>query len=158
MKTSVLKNKGQQTTYFMDRDFQEFDRELCMILFQHKWLFAHTLKFNERIIAANFDFRYNGHVYCHEITYDIDFDSKFSPGRLLQYLEIEKSYLKGCYDFDLGQGDVWYKRQWCNSQRKTFRYYIFNDNPIIRRIYLKKLKPILRTLYLKYFRGLGLLN
>ncbi|MBF0472405.1 MAG: GNAT family N-acetyltransferase [Nitrospirae bacterium] len=150
LKVESLKKIGHRSSFFEETKFQEFDRELYSSLLKNNWLYLHVLKFDDKIIAINCDIIFNGHVYCHESTYDCNFLKKFSPGHIVRYMEIENAFSLRCKDVDWGQGDLSYKRQWSNTKKETYRFYIFKDKPFIRRYYLNKLRPSLRAAYVYY--------
>jgi len=150
MKIRDRKSKGEIESYFEDENFQNFDREIGSRFLRKDWLFTHILKLNDQIIAVNFDFKFNRNVYCHEIAYDNNFDRRFSPGKLLQYFEIRKSFHSKKREFDFAWGKVFYKDNWCNKERRTFAIYIFKKNIWLHRFYLKSLRPSLRYFYSTY--------
>jgi CelD/BcsL family acetyltransferase involved in cellulose biosynthesis len=119
LKIAQRRKAGERASYFEDQNFQSFDLELVRRLWAAGWLYLHELRLNGRVIAVNFDLQYGGRAYCHEIAYDVNFDAKFSPGKIVQYLELEKAFELRFREFDFGLGDSFYKNQWCNDQRNT---------------------------------------
>ena len=150
MKIAHRKSKGENRTYFEDAVFQKFDRATGHLLLKKKWLFTHMIKFDGRVIAVNFDFIYGNKIYCHEIAYDIHFDGKYSPGRILQYFELEKAFDLEAKEFDFAWGNSFYKRNWCNHKRKTFMIYLFKKNLYLQNQYLENFKPFLKRLYRRF--------
>ncbi len=148
MKILQRKEAGE-VSFFEDQEFQDFEREIASTLLGRGWLFAHVLRFDDQIIAANLDLVFSSRVYCHIIAYDIKFDRRFSPGRILQYYEIEKSFARGSSEFDFAWDQAVYKDQWCNSQRQTSRLYLFKGSMQLQKFYLQHLRPRLKGIYLK---------
>lgn len=145
MKIAHRKKMGEKRTYFEDSAFYAFDQEVVHKLWKCGWLYMHELRFNDKVIGANFDLQYNGRVYCHEIAYDIDFNSKFSPGKILQYFELQKAYTHRFKEFDFGLGDTFYKRQWANGVTRTMRI-IMSKNPNLA-FFLARTLPHLKKIY-----------
>jgi len=130
-----------------DDRHQKFNQEIGKIFLENGWLFSHWLEFEKEIAACHFGFLYNDHVYYHQISYLPKY-SKFSPGKLLQYFEIQKAFSLGISTFDFAQGDVFYKKQWCSKERRTYRVYIFKHNYQITDLYLKVFKPMIKDIYM----------
>ncbi len=150
MKIAHRKSKGEKRTYFEDAVFQKFDREAGRLLLKKKWLFTHIIKFDDHVIGVNFDFIFNDRIYCHEIAYDIGFDRRYSPGRILQHFELEKSFSLKAKEFDFAWGNAFYKRNWCNYERKTYKIYLFKKNLYVQNYYIENFKPFLKRLYKSY--------
>ena len=149
MKIAQRRALGERS-FYEDRDFQAFDRAMAGILLQNDWLFTHMLTLDGTPIAVNFDLKFKRRVYLHEIAYDADFGRKYSPGRVLQYFEIEKVFGLGMTEFDFAWDDLFYKRQWCNRERHTHKLYLFRHEYLWHRWYLGHLRPWLKHIYRTY--------
>ena len=139
----------KERSFYEDEAFSQFDQNVARTFIKMGWLFMHTIRVNGKIIAVNFDFKYRDHVYCHEIAY-LDAFKKYSPGRLLQFFEIKKSFELNIKIFDFAWEDTYYKRKWCNDEKKTKRIYLLRKDLLFQRFYLYHFRPILKFFYLNF--------
>ena len=147
LKTTHRRSLGE-ASFVEEESFQEFEHEIGRVFLDKRFLFLHKLTFDGRTLAVNFSFNYRRHIYCHVIAYDIDFDRRFSPGRLLQYYELEKTFGNGSDEFDFAWLKSYYKDCWCNRERSTSRIYLFRNAATLRRLYLNAMRPVLKRVYL----------
>ena len=141
--------RGRES-WLEQKEYQAFDRQIGAICLKNGWLFSHYLTLDKNVIACHFGFKFNKHVYYHEIAYSMS-HFNFSPGKLLQYFELKEAFDLGLKAFDFAQGSSFYKDRWCNKERKTYRIYFFKGKPCIRQYYLELLKPVIRKSYI-YFK------
>ena len=77
-------------------------------------------------IAISFNYHYNKILFGYISSYDIDYH-KFSLGNLLIYKQLDWCLENGYNHFDMGWGDMKYKKWWSNT------LYFFNHHIIYRR-------------------------
>ncbi|MDO5980463.1 GNAT family N-acetyltransferase [Flavivirga spongiicola] len=66
-------------------------------------------------------------------SYDIDY-SKFSPGNIMILKKIEWSLLNNYKIFNMGYGDLKYKREWCNTVYKYESHILFKKNSSLSKL------------------------
>jgi len=145
MKIVDRKAKGERRSNYENPNFLTFLKEVSSIFLKKGWLYMHQLRLDRAAVAINCNFQYGRRIYCHSIAFDINFDRKFSPGRILQFFELEKAHEGGFELFDFGRGEAYYKKQWCNKKAHTMRAFIIK-NPLLM-VILTKALPVLRGIY-----------
>jgi CelD/BcsL family acetyltransferase involved in cellulose biosynthesis len=149
MKIAQRRAEGE-VSFFEDAAFRSFEREIGTAFLAKGWLFAHVMRLGGQVLAANFGFTMDKRVYCHLIAYDIEFDQRFSPGRLLQYFELKKSFETGMKELDFAWDRTFYKTRWCNAERETTRLYLFKRRATLQKLYLRHARPALKRAYLGF--------
>lgn len=76
----------------------------------------------DKPINISLNYHYNRILFGYISSYDIDY-SKFRLGQIWLYKHLEWCFDKGFNHFELGWGDLEYKKQWCNYVY-TFRHEI----------------------------------
>lgn len=88
-------------------------------------------------------------------SYDIDY-SKFSPGYLDIYKQLEWCFLNGHSIFDLSHGNLDYKKQWCNTIYTFEQHILYNSKYPFRRFIAYGLKELLRLRW--FLKKTGVFN
>ena len=119
-------------------------------------------------ISISVCYHYGRLIFYYITSYDISY-SKFSPGILTMYRQLEWSISNNYKVFDMGHGDLEYKRWWSNRIDTTERYMWFNKkSPLLYVLcYLEGYKTSLMAYliskkvniyYKKALRKIGLLK
>tara|TARA_R110000868_G_scaffold212709_5_gene462644 strand:- start:15793 stop:16953 length:1161 start_codon:yes stop_codon:yes gene_type:complete len=67
----------------------------------------------QRPIVISLSHHYDGHLFSAISSYDINF-SKFSLGTIEIYKKLEWCLLNDHFIYEMGMGDLTYKKEWCN--------------------------------------------
>lgn len=105
---------------------QGFYADLARMANRQRWLKCHLLKLDDKPIAFEMCLHYNNTTYGLKSGYSEEF-SRYSPGRVLWYLALQKDFSSHVAEFDfLGNSDP-YKLRWATGMREHLKLYIFNS-------------------------------
>lgn len=82
-----------------------------------------VLKLDGKTVAAALSFLYQGKIESYFGVYDIEL-SKFAPGRVLDYLQMQWAFEQKIKVFDFRLGSEAYKYKWINKEMRYFDYLI----------------------------------
>jgi CelD/BcsL family acetyltransferase involved in cellulose biosynthesis len=114
-----------QLAMFSNEKHRNFYRDLVNV-FPKEWLDCSVLKFNRKIIAVHFGFRYNHKLYYCTPAFDPVY-SAFSPGKVLL-----KAIIENCFrddkiaEFDFLRGKDAYKYEWATGERHGYSLQVKN--------------------------------
>jgi hypothetical protein len=94
------------------------DRGLCKV---------HSIKSNERTIAAVVTFEFRGTISYYQVGFDNEY-GRLSPGKVLQALRIDEAIKDGAVEFDFLDGDEPYKLTWANGKRRLYSIQIMTGS------------------------------
>jgi hypothetical protein len=105
-----------------------------------------SLRLDGRLIAATFGLEFQRVYYSLQISHDDAF-SQFSPGSLLESIELEECFAADLNEYDFLGGFLNNKRRWTTTARKTKQVYGYRPLFNFRLIYLVyfQVKPTLKN-------------
>jgi CelD/BcsL family acetyltransferase involved in cellulose biosynthesis len=108
---------------------------------QHHFNFR-ILKLDGNPIAATFGLVHNKQFYSLHIVYDPEY-RKFSPGTLLESMELEECINKGFVEYDFLGGFLNNKLRWTRQYRETEELFVYRKDSRLSLIFFLyfKLKP-----------------
>ncbi len=112
---------------FSDPTFNTFHRRVAELFLQKDWLRFYTLSIEDRIVAADYYFRYGDRWYSYQSGWDPDW-AKYGLGALLLSHSIERAAAEGSEEVDFLRGDEDYKYRWTDSEREERRLWVFNTH------------------------------
>lgn len=103
-------------SYYLENSYQAINGELASLF----------VIFNEETpIALSLNYMHHPVYYFGVPTFDLYY-SKFSLGNILIYKQLEWCFDNRFAYFDMGYGDLEYKRQWCNASY-SFEHHILHE-------------------------------
>lgn len=118
---------------FADPAYHRFHDRLSRILYDSDLLFAADLRLDGKMVAARYNFRYNGAVYDYQTGYDPEYGRQGVMQALISYM-IEDCCGEKIGKFDFLAGNEDYKRRFANSNRKVHTVR-FDNNTLMGRVY-----------------------
>ncbi len=105
------------------------------------------LTLDENPIAATFGLIHNNQFYSLHIVYDPEF-RKYSPGTLLESMELEECINRGFREYDFLGGFLNNKLRWTKQYRETTELFIYRKDLRLRLVFFIYFvaKPGLKTL------------
>ncbi len=80
-----------------------------------------------KAVSISVSYHYDKLFFYYVTSYDTDY-AKFSLGNIMIIKQLEWSYENGYRYFDMGWGDLDYKRRWCNLVYNNTHFFIFPRN------------------------------
>jgi hypothetical protein len=103
---------------FIDNKSRNITLQTAKYFAEKDWLRLYFLTVNDKPVAVELNFEYNGKMYCHLKGFDVDY-YKYRVGSLLTLKVLEKCTEKGISEYDLMQGDEAYKFDWTSEFRQS---------------------------------------
>lgn len=119
-----LKERGLPSK-FSDPRYALFHSRLSRIFRESGWLFAVDLRLDGEMVAARYNFLYNGTVYDYQTGYAPEYGQRGIMQALISYA-IEDCTREGIGKFDFLAGDDDYKRHFSNSEGTVVSFRIYN--------------------------------
>jgi len=130
--------KGKPGVFSSDKFFA-FHRKFSKIALSEGWLFLRYLLLDEKPVAVEYDFLYNGKIYGYQTGLDTEITKNVSMGMLMRGYCIHEGIAQGVREYDFLLGDTVQKRRWTKTCRelKTIRVFALTERMRTIRAYRK---------------------
>jgi CelD/BcsL family acetyltransferase involved in cellulose biosynthesis len=119
------RKKNIQST-FSSVDIREFHKSLWKRINNSGWLSLRFLKSEKKIIAASYNFNYQGRVFSYQKGMDPEWE-RYGPGKAIVYEAIREAFLTGSKEYNFLRGNEEYKSGWTRECRPLFTVTIYNS-------------------------------
>ncbi len=119
------KEKRIQST-FNDSDILEFHKSLAKRITNNGWLSLRFLSNEKDVIAASYNFNYEGRVFSYQKGMDPKWE-RYGPGKAIVYEAIKEAFLNGYKEYNFLQGKEEYKAKWTNNKRVLLNIRLYNS-------------------------------
>jgi len=121
--------RAQPKLHFLAGAYRPFTVDMLQRAAELSRLALFVLYFGDRPAATSFTFRSATRMSGGGSRFDPAF-RKLSPGHLLWYAKLEYAFATGCTEFDLGAGDMPYKREWSTESYDTLDITAFSSRTV----------------------------
>ncbi len=108
------------------RDWEDIQNTLYPLILQKKASLV-VLSQGEIPIAISISYHYNELFFYFSTSFDITYN-KFSMGSIMLYKQLEWSIANNYLFFEMGWGDLDYKRRWSNRVQPLRNHYVFSGS------------------------------
>jgi hypothetical protein len=119
------KKKKIQST-FIDAEISKFHKSLAKRINNQGWVSLRFLKNDKQIMAASYNFIYQGRVFSYQKGMDPHWE-RYGPGKAIVYEAIREAFQNGNQEYNFLQGNEEYKSGWTEKKRILFTVKIFNN-------------------------------
>jgi len=148
---------------FSNKLFLEFLTTVSEVLYKNNWLSIYGVLLNDRLIAADYNLKFNKKIFCYVGTFNPIYEH-YSPG-LVCFWESLKLYINNGYqEYDFLKGDETYKNRWTDKSRKELDILVVKKDlkgvlfllcyktiTFVKKIF-KKILPNKLLVYLRAFK------
>ncbi len=113
---------------FLNKNDKGFYVSLTRNLADQKRVKLYLLKIDDELVSLKFVFILNDTVYMYTPSYNIAY-SKYSPGKLINRMLVEKLIRDGYSRLDFGKGDESYKKSFTNESGMNYSIKVFKSYP-----------------------------
>jgi CelD/BcsL family acetyltransferase involved in cellulose biosynthesis len=118
------KKKRIEST-FKDAAIIEFHKSLSKRINHSGWLSLRFLSNEKDIIAASYNFNYEGRVFSYQKGMDPKWE-RYGPGKAIVYEAIKEAFLNGYKEYNFLHGNEEYKADWTQTKRLLLDIIIYN--------------------------------
>jgi len=119
------RKKNIQST-FSSVDIREFHKSLAKRINNSGWLSLRFLKSEKDVIAASYNFNYQGRVFSYQKGMDPKWE-QYGPGKAIVYEAIKEAFLTGSKEYNFLRGNEEYKSGWARECRPLFTVTMYNS-------------------------------
>jgi len=129
------------------KQYLEFHDKVSKLFWDKGWLSLNLLKVNNEYAAGQYNFIYNGKLYCYSVGYDPEYDRN-NVATVLQLIMVENAIAKGLRVFDFLRGTEEYKFYWTKMSCQTSDIAIWKNNLSSNLAFVEEvIKRLIRALY-----------
>jgi CelD/BcsL family acetyltransferase involved in cellulose biosynthesis len=120
--------------------------ELLRVLGPKRRIQLAFLRLRERPLAGAIAVIHGRHYYHLEITYDAEF-ARYSPGTVLEYLELQEFFAGPYTEYDFLGGGLEHKQRWTGQLRELVQVHVARSpGAVLGYYWLKRVRPWLGSL------------
>jgi CelD/BcsL family acetyltransferase involved in cellulose biosynthesis len=123
---ALRSRKKKIQSAFSGVDILEFHKSLAKRINNSGWLSLRFLRSEKTVIAASYNFKYQGRVFSYQKGMDPKWE-RFGPGKAIVYDAIKEAFLTGSKEYNFLQGNEEYKSGWTRECRPLFTVTIYNN-------------------------------
>ncbi len=111
---------------FQDTAILEFHKALSKRISNSGWISLRFLRNEKDIIAASYNFNYQGRVFSYQKGMDAKWE-RFGPGKAIVFDAIKEAFENGNTEYNFLQGNEEYKSGWTKEGRPLFTVLLYNN-------------------------------
>jgi CelD/BcsL family acetyltransferase involved in cellulose biosynthesis len=112
---------------FLDARIQAFHQALAPRIREQGWLSLRSLRREQEVIAASYNFEIAGRVFSYQKGFDPAWD-RYGPGNVLMCELLREAFEKKRCEYNFLQGDEAYKSVWTQDFRTLSHVNIYNHS------------------------------